>query len=76
MHKNKQVATLNQFRKDVKEKINEIYAVEKSVLAIHEDNLELQDLIELYDEDFPQVYIDIVHEEVFNFKNNKIDDAY
>lgn len=76
MHKNKQVATLNQFRRDVKEKINEIYSIEKSVLAIHEDNIELQDLIEAYDENFPQVCIDIVHEEVFNFKNNKIDDAY
>lgn len=76
MHPNKQCSYLNSFRREVKEKLNEIYAREQSLLAISTDDSELQDLLESYDEDFSQPYIDILYEEVNNFKNNKIDDAY
>lgn len=72
----KQRSSLNSFRVEVKEKLNEIYAREESLLAITTEDSELQDLLESYDEDFSQPYVDILYEEVNNFKNNKIDDAY
>lgn len=76
MSVNQQRSYLNSFRGEVKEKLNEIYAREQSLLAISTDDSELQDLLESYDEDFSQPYIDVLYEEVNNFKNNKIDDAY
>ena len=76
MSVNQQRSYLNSFRIEVKEKLNEIYAREQSLLAISTDDSELQDLLESYDEDFSQPYIDVLYEEVNNFKNNKIDDAY
>lgn len=76
MHTNKVKANFNNFRKEVKEKINEIYAEERTLFAINTDNPELQEIIGYYDEDYSNIYIEMLEEEINNFKNNKIDDAY
>lgn len=76
MHTNKVKANFNNFRKEVKQKINEIYAEERTLFAINTDNPELQEIIGYYDEDYSNVYIEMLEEEINNFKNNKIDDAY
>lgn len=76
MHTNKVKASFNNFRKEVKQKINEIYAEERTLFAINTDNPELQEIIGYYDEDYSNIYIEMLEEEINNFKNNKIDDAY
>lgn len=62
------IKSFNDFRKEVKEKIQEIYQEEQSVLAIEVSHSELQDLVEQYDEDFSKPYLDILGEEVDLFK--------
>lgn len=56
------------FRKEVKEKIQQIYEEEESVLAIEVNHIQLQDLVEQYDENFSKPYLDILSEEVDLFK--------
>lgn len=61
--------TFADFRKDIRQKIEEIYEEQESVSAIEIDNSELQDLVESYDEDFSKPYLNILKEEVEIFKN-------
>jgi uncharacterized protein Veg len=57
------------FRRDVRQKIEQIYEEQESLSAIEIDNEELQDLVESYDEDFSKPYLDILTEEIEIFKN-------
>lgn len=56
------------FRKEVKEKIQQIYEEEELALAIEVNHIQLQDLVEQYDENFSKPYLDILSEEVDLFK--------
>lgn len=63
------IKSFNDFRKDIRYKIEEIFAEEQSVIAITSDNNELQDIVESYDENFSKPYIDILNQEIDSFKN-------
>lgn len=59
------------FRVDLKALLNQIFEEEESLIPIHIDNVEVQNLIEQYDEDFPQALITIAEGEINNFINQK-----
>ena len=67
-------SVFTEFRKEIKDKLEEIYNQEGSMIPIEIDNPQIQDIIEMYDENFSKPYIDIAIEEVYNFKNRTIDE--
>jgi predicted lactoylglutathione lyase len=64
------IISFTEFRREIKQKIIDIYKEEESLIAITQDNEQLQDVIEKYDEDFSKPFVEIVQQEIDSFLNN------
>lgn len=70
MCKNKERSISNRFRKEVREKMEELYVEEQSLHAVYKEQPDLIEIVEYYDEDCSEYFLNMLEEEVNQFKNN------